>query len=206
MPVWAARAAEDDAMIEATELKAGMIIRHEGELHSVVSAEYHTGTGKFASVVFATVRHLGTGHVRELRLHTTDKLEDVELERREMEYLYEDGGECYFMNPETFEQIGVPFEAIGPGRRFLRPNMRVPVTLHEGRVVSVAFPQAVQLKVVTAPPGLRGEEGAATYKTVVLENGMEVLAPQFIKEGDVVKVEVATGKYLERVRREGRKG
>ncbi len=83
--------------------------------------------------------------------------------------------------------------------------MRVPVELYEGRLVSVAFPAAVELKaVVTAPPGLR-EHDTVTYKTVRLENGMEVLAAQFIKEGDIVKIEVATGKYLERVRREGKK-
>lgn len=191
-------------MIEAAEVKAGTVVRLDNELHSVVSAEYHAGTGKFASVVFANVKNLRTGHLRELRLRPTDKLEDVELERREMEYLYNDGAEFYFMNPDTFEQISLPKEAIGANEKFLRPNQRVPVQLHEGRLVSVAFPATVELKVVTAPPGLREHEGA-TYKTVVLENGMEVLAPQFIKEGDLVKIEVATGKYLERVRREGRK-
>lgn len=191
-------------MIEAKDLRAGAVVRLEGELHSVVSAEVHAGAGKFASMVFATLRNLRTGHVRELRLHTDDKLDDVELERREMEYLYTDGDTCYFMNPETFEQFGVPRAALGPAERFLLPNMRVPVELHEERVVNVAFPPAVELKVVTAPPGLRDAEGS-TYKTVVLENGMEVLAPQFIKEGDLVRIEVATGKYLERVRREGRR-
>ena len=191
-------------MIEATELKAGTVIKHDGELHGVISAEYHAGAGKFGSVMFVRVKNLRTGHVRELRLQPTDKLEDVELERRKMEYLYNDGGEFYFMNPDTFEQISLPKEAVGAHEKFLRPNMQVPVELHEGQLVRVAFPAAVELKVVTAPPGLRGEEGA-TYKTVVLENGMEVLAPQFIKEGDLVKIEVATGKYLERIRREGKK-
>jgi elongation factor P len=192
-------------MIEASELKVGTVLLYEGELHGVVGAEFHSGTGKFASVMFARLRNLRTGHIRELRFHPDDKLEDVELERREMEYLYNDGDEFYFMNPETFEQLSLPREAIGTSEKFLRANMRVPVELYEGRVVNVAFPSTVELKVVTAPPGLRGEEGGATYKTVVLENGMEVLAPQFIKEGDTVKIEVATGKYLERVRREGRK-
>lgn len=193
-----------DDVIEATELKTGTVIRHDDELHRVISAEYHAGVGKFGSMMFARVKNLRTGHVRELRLHTTDKLEDVELERREMEYLYNDGAEFYFMNPDTFEQVGLPREAVGANEKFLRPNMRVPVELYEGSLLSIAFPAAVELKVVSAPPGLREHEGA-TYKTVVLENGMEVLAPQFIKEGDLVKIEVATGKYLERVRREGRK-
>lgn len=191
-------------MIEAKALRAGTVIRLDGELHTVVSAEYHTGTGKFASTVFATARNLRTGHHRELRLRTDEKLEDVELERREMEYLYSDGSAFYFMNPETFEQIEVPRAAIGAAEKYLLPNMRVPVELYEGRVVNVVFPSAVELKVVTAPPPLRDAEGN-TYKTVVLENGMEVLAPQFIKEGDTVRIEVASGKYLERVRREGRR-
>jgi len=190
-------------MITATDLKARTVINLDGELHSVVSAEHHAGAGKFGSMVFARVRNLRTGHMKELRLHPEDKLEDAELERREVEYLYTDGAEFYFMNPETFEQISLPKEAVGAYEKFLLPNTRVPVELHEGRLVSVAFPAAVELKVVTAPAGLREHDTA--YKTIVLENGLEVLAPQFIKEGDVVKIEVATGKYLERVRREGKK-
>lgn len=191
-------------MIDATKLKAGTVIKLDGELHSVISAEHHAGVGKFGSVVFATVRNLHTGHLKELRFHPTDKLEDAELDRGEMEYLYNDGNEFYFMNPDTFEQISLPKAAIGANERFLLPNVRVPVELYEGRVVNVSFPATVELKVVTAPAGLR-EHDVATYKTIVLENGLEVLAPQFIKEGDLVKIEVATGKYLERIRREGKK-
>lgn len=190
-------------MIAAADLKAGTVINLDGELHGVIGAEHHAGAGKFGSMVFARVRNLRTGHMKELRYHPEDKLEDVELERREVEYLYTDGAEFYFMNPDTFEQISLPKEVVGAHEKFLLPNTRVPVELYEGRLVSVAFPAAVELKVVTAPPGLREHDTA--YKTIVLENGLEVLAPQFIKEGDVVKIEVATGKYLERVRREGRK-
>ena len=192
-------------MIEASELRAGTAVKLNGEIYSVVSAEYHAGGGQFGGMVFVKVKGLQTKHVKELRFHPDDKLEDVELEHKEMEYLYADGAEFYFMNPDTFEQISLPKEAIGPYERFLQPNMRVPVELFEGTPIRLVFPEAVELKVVSAPPGLREHE-TATYKSVVLENGLEVLAPQFIKEGDIVKVEVATGKYLGRVRREGRKG
>lgn len=192
-------------MIEASELRAGTAVKLNGEIYSVVSAEYHAGGGQFGGMVFVKVKGLRTKHVKELRFHPDDKLEDVELEHKEMEYLYADGAEFYFMNPDTFEQISLPKEAIGPYERFLQPNMRVPVELFEGTPIRLVFPEAVELKVVSAPPGLREHE-TATYKSVVLENGLEVLAPQFIKEGDIVKIEVATGKYLERVRREGRKG
>jgi elongation factor P len=191
-------------MIEATKLKAGTVIRVEADLYDVVAAEYHAGGGKMGGAVFVRAKNLKTGHLRELRFRPDERLEDVELERRQLEYLYADGGELCFMNPDTFEQIGLAKEAIGVSEKFLVPNMRVAAQFHEGRLVGVVFPAAVELRVVTAPAPLH-EHDVTTYKTVVLENGLEVLAPQFIKEGDLVKIEVATGKYLERVRREGKK-
>jgi elongation factor P len=191
-------------MITASEVRAGMAIKREGELYSVISADYHAGSGQFGGVMFARLKNLRTQNFKEVRLHPNEKVEDVQLERQEMEYLYTDGGDFYFMNPETFEQISLPKEAIGPREKFLQPNMRIPVEMYEGNPINVIFPEIVELKVVSAPPGLREHE-TATYKTVILENGMEVLAPQFIKEGEVVRIEVASGKYLERVKAEGRK-
>jgi len=191
-------------MIPASELRAGAAIRLDGELYNVVSAEFHAGAGKFGSMVFVKARSVAGDHLRELRFHPNDRLDDVELERRDMEYLYSDGAEFYFMNPDTYEQISLPKEVIGAHEKFLQPNLRVPVELCEGRPVKVVFPEGVELKVTVSPPPLR-EHDSATFKTATLENGMEVLVPQFIKEGDIVKIEVATGKYLERIRREGKK-
>jgi elongation factor P len=186
-------------MIAAADLRDGMVIKIEGELYRVIEAEYHAGGGQFGGMMFAKARNLRTGHIKEWRFHPDEKLEDVILERQEMEYLYTDGEDFYFMNPETFEQISLPREAIGHRERFLQPNMRIPVELYEGAPVNVVFPEVVELKVVSAPPGLREHE-TSTYKTVILENGMEVLVPQFIKEGEIVRIEVETGRYLERVR------
>jgi elongation factor P len=191
-------------MIPASDLRAGTVFRLRGELLVATDAEYRVAAGKFGSLVFVKAKDLKAGHLKELRFHPDDKIEEVELERRPMEYLYADDSGFYFMNPDSFEQVGFPKEAIGPLARFLQPGMRVPVELHEGEPVRVVAPEAVELTVATAPPGLKEHEGTP-FKTVVLENGMEVLAPQFIKEGDHVRIEVATGKYLERVRREGRK-
>jgi len=191
-------------VIAASELRAGTAFRLGGDLLVAIGVEYRAAAGKFASLVFVKAKVLKTQHQKELRFHPDDKIEDVELERRAMEYLYTDGTSFTFMNPDTFEQISLPKEAIGPLEPYLRPNMRIPVELHEGEPVRVVFPEAVELAVVTAPAGLKEHEGTP-FKTVVLENGMEVLAPQFMKEGDHVRIEVATGKYLERVRRDGRK-
>ena len=190
-------------MVEASGLKSGMVVMLEGELHCVASAGYHAGGGQHGSAVFARVRILKTGHIRELRLHPGDRIEEVALDHKEMEYLYADGVSFYFMDPDTFEQISLSSEIIGAYEKFLQPNMRIPVALYEGEPVSIAFPPAVELSVASAPPGLH-EHATSTFKTATLENGMEVLVPQFIKEGDTVRIEVASGKYLERVRRETR--
>jgi elongation factor P len=191
-------------MIEASGLKPGMVVMLEGELHCVASAGHHAGGGQQGSAVFARVKGLKSGHIRELRLHPGDRLEEVALDHKEMEYLYTDGVAFYFMDPDTFEQISLPSETIGAYETFLQPNMRIPVALYEGAPVTVAFPHAVEFSVASAPPGVH-EHATSTFKTATLENGMEVLVPQFIKEGDTVRIEVASGKYLERVRRETRK-
>ncbi|MCX7961830.1 MAG: translation elongation factor P [Burkholderiales bacterium] len=191
-------------MIPASELRAGTAFRHGGELLLATDAEYRVAAGKFGSLVFVKAKVLKTGHLKELRFHPDDKIEDVELERRPMEYLYADGDAFTFMDPESFEQVSLARAAIAPLDRFLQPGMRIPVEFDAGEPVRVVAPEAVELKVVAAPPGLKEHEGTP-FKTVVLENGMEILAPQFIKEGDHVRVEVATGKYLERVRKDPRK-
>lgn len=191
-------------MIESSGLKAGMVILLDGELHSVASAGHHAGGGQQAGAVFVKLRHLKTGHIKELRLHLSDRLEDVVLEHKVMEYLYTDGVAFYFMNPDTFDQISLPTKAIGAYEKFLQPNMRIPVQLYEGEPVNIAFPPQVELAVVSTPPGLREHE-SSTFKSATLDNGMEVLVPQFIKEGDTVRIDTATGKYVERVRREGRR-
>ncbi|MEM5331152.1 elongation factor P [Paraburkholderia sp. JHI2823] len=191
-------------MVEASGLKPGMVFMLEGELHGVASAGYHAGGGQQGSAVFAKVKNLKTGHIRELRLHPGDRLEEIALDHKEMEYLYTDGVAFYFMDPDTFEQISLPSEAIGAYEKFLRPSMRILVALYEDEPATIAFPHSVELSVMSAPPGVH-EHATSTFKTATLENGMEVLVPQFIKEGDTVRIEVASGKYLERVRREMRK-
>lgn len=186
-------------MITASELRAGMVAKMEGELYRILSAEYHAGGGKLGGVMYAKARNLRTRHIKEWRLHPEEKIEEVLIDRRDMEYLYSDGDSFYFMDPDTFDQIGLPRDLIGERDKFLQAGRRIAIELYEGNPINAVFPEFVDLTVVTAPPGLR-EHDTSTYKAVVLENGMEVLAPQFIKQGDVIRVEVETGKYLERVK------
>jgi len=191
-------------MIPASEIREGATLKINEDLYRVIAATFHAGGGRMGTTVVVKMRHMATGHVREQRFDPADKVEVASLEKQTMEYLYTDGDAFYFMNPETFEQISLPKEAIGHLEKFLQPNMQIPVEFYDGSPVNMLFPETVELKATSTPPGIH-EHDVTTPKSATLENGMEVLVPQFIKEGDIVRIEVATGKYLERVKAEARK-
>ena len=113
-----------------------------------------------------------------------------------MQYLYADGGGYTFMNPETYDQVSIPRAVFGPAAPYLKENETLEIEFHQGRPISVKFPPVVELKVVSAGVGVKG---SGTMKEASLENGMPLLVPPFIQEGDLVRVEVETGRYLDRV-------
>jgi len=191
-------------MAAASEIRNGMVIKLGADLLKVINLEYHAGGGKMGGTVHMKLRNVFSGAIIERRFRPEEKIEAVSLDRQQMEYIYTDGEEFYFMDPDTYEQVGISKSVIGRLEKFLRPNMRIPVEFYEGRPVSILFPEVVELKVVTSPPGLHDQE-SSTMKLATLENGMEILVPQFIKEGETIRVEVETGKYVERVKQEGRK-
>ena len=116
-----------------------------------------------------------------------------------MEFLFSDADSATFMDPNSFEQQSIPLQAIGAAEKFLKPEMMIPVEFYTGQPVSIVFPQTVDLKVErTAEPIHQQQDN--TYKTAKLENGMEVMVPHFIRTGELVRIEVATGKYVDRVR------
>ncbi|MCS6963450.1 elongation factor P [Thermoflexus sp.] len=185
-------------MPAASELRPGMAIRLEGTLFLVIDAVYHSGTAQQKGVVHTRLRNLRTGVVTDRRFRPEERVEEVSLERRVMEYLYNDGEMFYFMDPETYDQIPIPAAMIGDLEIFLQPNQRIPVEFHEGQPVAVAFPETVDLRVVHTSPPLRERE-SHVYKPAILENGIEVLVPQFITEGDIVRINVYTRAYVDRV-------
>lgn len=186
-------------MIPASDLRNGMVIRFERGLCKVLHADYHAGGGKLAGAVHAKLEELGRGSVIERRLRPDERVERVELERARWHYLYADGDEFYFMNPESFEQIPIARGVLGAAARFLRPEMSVTVESYDGRLVNVVFPDSVEIKVASTAQAAHQREASA-MKLAMLENGMEILVPLFIKAGDVVRVDTASGKYLERAR------
>lgn len=191
-------------MILGGELKEGLVLRIEGNLFKVLSAEYHAGGGKMGGVVHAKLRNVATGALREHRFRPDEKIDRVELERFNWEFLYRDGDDFIFMNPENYEQLPVSKHAIGPAEKFIKPGMRIPVEFFEGRPVNLLFPPFVELQVTTTAQPIHSQQDNV-LKSALLENGLEVLVPQFVKPGETIRVETETGKYVERARHDDKK-
>ncbi|MEO0079330.1 MAG: elongation factor P [candidate division WOR-3 bacterium] len=185
-------------MLKAADLRDGMCIKLGQELYKIVAAEFKAGTAKLPSAVHLRLRNLRTGTQTEQRLHPDEKVEDIMVETVVMEFSYAEGETLYFMHPETFEQVGVPKRLLGPFVRFLDSGTRLKIEFYGSEPVDVLVPKTVDVRVASTGPALHGDVDAAP-KTAILENGMEVQVPQFIKPGDKIRIEVATGRYLERL-------
>lgn len=191
-------------MVVAAQLRPGTVLKLGEEMYKVIESAYHVGQGKMPGSVHSKLHNVVKGTFKEVRFRPEERLEDVQLEKRQMEFLYSDADSATLMDPETFEQFSIPLEAIGTAQRFLHPEMSIPVEFHAGQPVSIVFPQSVELKIAsTAQPVHQQQDN--TYKPATLENGVEILVPQFIKPGEIVKIEVATGKYLDRVRTDAKR-
>ena len=191
-------------MVLASQLRPGMILKVGDDLLKVVESTYHVGQGKMPGSVHAKLRDVRKGTFKELRWRPEEKLDDTNLEKLEMEFLYSDADSATFMNPVTFDQVSIPLEAIGAATRFLKPEMAVPVEFYQGEPVSIILPEIVEVKVESTGQPVHQQQDN-TYKHATLENGIEVMVPQFIKPGEVVRIEVAGGKYVDRARADSRR-
>jgi elongation factor P len=191
-------------MVVASQLRPGAVLKIGPDLFKVIESIYHVGQGKMPGSVHSKLRHVLKGTFKELRFRPEERLEDTQLEKQEMEFLYSDADSATFMNPRTYDQVSIPLEAIGGATRFLQPDMKVPVEFYEGQPVSIVFPEIVEVKVQTTAQPVHQQQDN-TYKSATLENGLELMVPQFIKPGELVRVEVATGKYVDRVRADPKK-
>jgi elongation factor P len=182
-----------------------MAIRVEGQIYRVLEAESKAGTAKLGGVVKTKLSSVASGHIWEPHFRPQERLEEVDLERRNLEFVFSSGDTCTFMSPDTFEQIEVPKTVLGPAEKFLQPGMQLPVEFFGGEPLNVIFPESAEIRVAeTAPPAHAQQE--TTWKDAKLENGLTVHVPMFVGPGEVVRVEVKTGRYMERVRAERRRG
>jgi elongation factor P len=184
-------------MVIASELRVGMVIRIEGQVHKVIEVESKAGAARTGGVVKAKLTNVKSGRMWEPHFRPQERLEDLQLDRRTMEFLYADGDTCTFMRPDTFEQIEVPGSIFGPAKGFLQPGMELPVEFFEGEAISAEVPQIAEARITkTASPSHSKRDSA--WKEAVLENGLEVRVPLFIGPGETVRVDLKTGRYVER--------
>lgn len=192
-------------MIIASELTAGMAIRVEGQIYKVLDAQFKAGAGQAGGVVKTKLRNASSGRMWEPHFRPDERLEALDVERQTMEFLYSDAARCTFMNPDTFEQVEIPAPILGPAEKFLREGMKLPVEFFDGQPISLVFPAAVEARVADTAPPVHSQQDS-TWKEATLENGVLVQVPLFIASGETVRVEVETGRYLERVRTERKRG
>ena len=186
-------------MIQATQLRVGMAILHEGNLCRVLSI-LHLTPGNWRGMVQTKLRNLKSGNSFDYRFRSEDRVEKADLEQHEMEFLYASGEEFNFMNTDSYEQVAIQKEDLGDVVFYLTPNTKVMVEFYEHRPVGVELPITVDLKVVDTPPGMKGATASNSGKPATLETGLQVTVPQFIGIGEVIRVDTAEGKYLERAK------
>ena len=183
--------------IPATQLRPGMVIKHNNDLHSVFSVEHRT-PGNLRAFIQAKLRNLRTGAMFEHRFRSADAIEKITVDEIEMEYLYNDGDNYYFMNTENYEQTHLTRDILGDAVEYLTPNLQIKVEFFDGKAVGIELPQTVILTVTEVEPGLKSATASSVTKPAKTETGLIVQVPPFINEGEKIKVDTAEGTYLSR--------
>jgi len=190
-------------MVTASEIAEGMVVRVEGQAYRVLKVESKAAAAKLGGVVKAELKNVKTGRLWEVRFRPQEHLEDLTVDRRNMEFLFRTGAACTFMDPQTFEQVEVADEILGPAANFLQSGAVVPVEFFEGEPISAMLPDIVEARVVhTAPPSHSQQDSA--WKEATLENNVSIRVPLFIAQDEWVRVDLRTGRYVERAHNDRR--
>ena len=185
-------------MISAGDFRNGVTIEIEGNVCQIVEFQ-HVKPGKGAAFVRTKYKNIITGAVLEKSFRPTEKFPTARIERVDMQYLYNDGGLYYFMNVETFDQVGLTEEQVGDSLKFVKENENVKICSHKGNVFSVEPPLFVELAITETEPGFKGDTAQGATKPAIVETGATVMVPLFVETGDVLKIDTRTGEYLSRV-------
>jgi elongation factor P len=185
-------------MVSTSEFRNGMVLRIDGELLVMVEFDPYK-PGKGAAVVRTRLKKVKTGAVIDRTFRSGDKVDDVRLERRKMQFLYKSDDIYFLMDNQTYDQFELTAETVGDAVRYLKENEVVDVLVTENGALSVELPIFVELAVAKADPGLRGDTVSGSTKPAVLETGASVQVPLFVERGDVLKIDTRTDAYVERV-------
>ena len=186
-------------MISVTELRSGTVFEDKGEYFLVLSYE-HIKMGRGSGNVKVKVRNLESGAIVEKSFITGAKVAEVNLSRKKVQYLYKDGQGCHLMDMEDYGQFAVPVSLISDIGKFLKEGMELTLGVIDDKPVSVEIPKIVDYKVTQTGGSARGNTVGATYKDAVLENGLTVKVPLFIKSGEIIRVDTRSGEYVSRVK------
>lgn len=185
-------------MISAGDFRNGVTVEIDGNVCQIVEFQ-HVKPGKGAAFVRTKYKNIITGAVLEKSFRPTEKFPTARIERVDMQYLYNDGGLYYFMNVETFDQIGLTKEQVGDSLKFVKENEMVKICSHNGNVFAIEPPLFVELLVTETEPGFAGNTAQGATKPAIVETGAQVMVPLFVNEGDKLKIDTRTGEYLSRV-------
>lgn len=184
-------------MISAGEFRNGVTFELDGNVYQVIEFQ-HVKPGKGAAFVRTKIRNVISGGVVERTFSPTDKMPKAHIERKDMEYLYNDGDLYYFMDPETYEQIPIGIDKLGDALKFVKENMQVKILSFKGNIFGVEPPNFVELVVTDTEPGFAGNTAQGATKPATLETGAQVQVPLFINQGETIRIDTRTGEYMSR--------
>ena len=184
-------------MVTAGDFRNGVTFEMDGNVYSIIEFQ-HVKPGKGAAFVRTKIRNVISGTVTEKTFNPNDKYPTAFIERKDMEYLYNDGDLYYFMDSETYEQLPISPNVLGDNFRFVKENMVCKVLSYKGNVFGIEPPNFVELQVTETEPGVKGDTATNVTKPATLETGAEIKVPIFINEGEMIRVDTRTGEYMER--------
>lgn len=184
-------------MINAIDLRKGLMIRIDGELYTV-SSFHHVTPGNWRGIVQVKLKSLKQGNVTQRRFRPSDKVEDIYLDHRDMEYLYQEGDNYCFMDTENYEQVFLSKDVLEDAMSYVTPNAKVTVSFYENNAIGVELPSSVTLKIIETDPGIKGDTVTNVFKPAKLETGFVTKVPLFINTGEIVKIDTRTGEFMGR--------
>lgn len=185
-------------MLNFNEIKTGKVIKVNNEPYIIIKTDHHK-MGRGGAVLKIKCRNLINGNVLERTYQGAEKAEEAGTETKKANFMYKDKEEAYFMDNTSFEQFNLHVEDLGDSEKFLKDGTDVDVLYFEGKPVSISLPIKMEFKVLSAPPGVKGNSVGNVNKLVEIETGAEISVPMFINEGDVIRINTDTGEYVERV-------
>ena len=185
-------------MISAGDFRNGVTFEMDSQVYRIVDFQ-HVKPGKGAAFVRTKLKNVITGAVLEKTFNPTEKVEEAQIDRKDMQYLYNDGDVYYFMDNETYEQLPLNKDELGDTLKYLLDNMVVKVLSYKGKVFGIEPPMFVELEVTYTEPGFKGNTSTGTLKPATLETGYNVNVPLFVEIGDKVRIDTRSGEYMERV-------